>query len=460
MTLAPAPLPIAKGKKEIAPAPRNGQPARPDRRRHGHRQDGHAARAGGAVQRDRRSGLPGGREGGPVRDPAAGRRQSESRRTGSSTQTGRVRIPGVSRHLLGPLRGAGAPRARHHLGDGPAPPRADPQPERHPVRRAEPRLQDRGRQRHAAAGPQGPAGDGAVRRGQRRPVPDLVRQHRRRERRGDPAGASRAGGTGRGPILRRARARPAGPPSGRSGRPRDDQHPRRIPAHDLPQSLLHVPAVPSLRAVRAAPRGGGSAEALPRLLLRRGPPALHGRAEAVPRKDRAGGAARPLERRGGVFRHPESHGHPRPGPRPVGEQGAARLAGVFPQRAEGGQGRRRDVPGEPEARCRQGDHRARGRGGARLRPGREGDAVRGGARLRPAAPEPAHPPLPGGAGAGRPRFGAPRTLRERGGSGVRLREAEGEGGAAAGGGKRGRDGSGRGPEGRVVPPRRGPRPGC
>ncbi len=157
-----------QGKEGDRPAPRDGQPARPDRRRHGHRQDGHAARAGGAVQRDRRSGLPGGREGGPVRDPAAGGRQSESRRTGGSTQTGRVRIPGVSRHLLGPLRGAGAPRARHRLGDGPAPPRADPQPERHPVRRAEPRLQDRGRQRHAAAGPQGPAGDGAVRRGQRR----------------------------------------------------------------------------------------------------------------------------------------------------------------------------------------------------------------------------------------------------------------------------------------------------
>ena len=90
----------------------------------------------------------------------------------------------------------------------------------------------------------------------------------------------------------------------------------------------------------------------------------------------------------------ESDGHSRPGPRPVREPGAARLAGVFSQRAEGGQGRRRDVPGEPEARCREGDHRARRRGGARLRPGREGDAVRGGARLRPAAPEPATPLSP------------------------------------------------------------------
>ncbi len=161
-----------EGKEGDRAPPRDGQPSRPDRRRHGHRQDRHAAGAGGAVQRDRRSGLPGGREGGPVRDPPAGGRQPESRGTGGSTQTGRVRIPGVSRHLLGPLRGAGAPRSRHRLGDGPSPPRADPQPERHPVRRPDPRLQDRGRQRHAAAGPEGPSVHGAVRRGQRRPVPD------------------------------------------------------------------------------------------------------------------------------------------------------------------------------------------------------------------------------------------------------------------------------------------------
>jgi len=68
------------------------------------------------------------------------------------------------------------------------------------------------------------------------------------------------------------------------------------------------------------------------------------------------------------------------------------------------------------------------------------------------------PPSPGREGAGRPRFGAPRALREGGGSGVRLRETEGEGGAAAGGGRRGRGGPGEPSKG-GVPPRSGPKPG-
>ena len=130
---------------------------------------------------------------------------------------------------------------------------ADPEPQRHPGRRARPDLPDRRRQRPPAAGPQRPARDGAVRRGQRRAVPDGVRKRHRRERRFDPARPADPRGAGRGPLLRGAGPRPAGSPPDRSLRQGEDQHPGRLPADEVPHALRHVPALSPVGALRAAP---------------------------------------------------------------------------------------------------------------------------------------------------------------------------------------------------------------
>ena len=74
------------------------------------------------------------------------------------------RLPG---RLLGRLRQERPPGARHRLGHGAAAARPHARPERHAGRRAAAGVQDRRRQRPAAARPEGPARDAAVRRRQR-----------------------------------------------------------------------------------------------------------------------------------------------------------------------------------------------------------------------------------------------------------------------------------------------------
>ena len=76
--------------------------------------------------------------------------------------------PGLPGDAVGRLRQAGPPGARHCLRHGPAAAGAHAGAQRDPVRRAQPGVQDRRRQRPAAARHEGPARDAAVRRRQRK----------------------------------------------------------------------------------------------------------------------------------------------------------------------------------------------------------------------------------------------------------------------------------------------------
>ena len=94
------------------------------------------------------------------------------------------RLPGG---VLGRVRRERPPGARDGLRHGSAAALAAARPERHPGRRAEPGVQDRRRQRPAAARREGPARDAAVRRRQRAEVHHRVRQRLGRLDRRDPA---------------------------------------------------------------------------------------------------------------------------------------------------------------------------------------------------------------------------------------------------------------------------------
>ena len=85
-----------------------------------------------------------------------------------------------------------------------------------------------------------------------------------------PAPASHAGEPGRGQVPGRAGARPERLPQGRPRRTRHRQHPGRRQADGEAAPLRVVPGVDAVGAVRGAARGGRSAEAEARLLLRRG----------------------------------------------------------------------------------------------------------------------------------------------------------------------------------------------
>ena len=102
------------------------------------------------------------------------------------------------------VRPSGARDGERH---GAAAARAHARPQRDAAGRAPARLQDRRRQRPAAARPQGPARDAAARRRQLGAVPDRLRQRQRGERRRDPARPDADQRAGRRQVLRRADAR-------------------------------------------------------------------------------------------------------------------------------------------------------------------------------------------------------------------------------------------------------------
>ena len=187
---------------------------------------------------------------------------------------------GMPGRVLGRVRRTGPPGARDRLRPGAAAARAPAQPQRDAGGRADARVQDRRRQRAAAARPQGPARDAAVRRRQRAAVPDRLRQRLRGLGRRHPARAAGARAAGRGQVLRRADAQHRRPAADRTRRQGRGQHPRRRQADDRAEALFDVAAVDAVRALRAAAgsRRPGQAEA--RVLLRRGAPAVHRRAEA------------------------------------------------------------------------------------------------------------------------------------------------------------------------------------
>ncbi len=183
-------------------------------------------------------------------------------------------VPG---HAVGRLGRAGSSGARDGVRHGTAAAVAPAEPQRDAGRRAVPDLQGGGRQRPAAARPQGPARGPPVRRRQRRAVQDAVRQRVDGVGRRDPARPAADRGAGRRAVLRRADARHPGPDAD-LGRPRRREHPRRRQADEQPAAVRELPAVAAVGAVREPAGGRRPRQAQARVLLRRGAPALQRRA--------------------------------------------------------------------------------------------------------------------------------------------------------------------------------------
>ena len=168
-------------------AVQSGEPAWLHYRRHRHRQNGHAADHRAIAVEYRRAGLHGRYQGRPLRAGEAGHaRREDGQAAGDAGRTGAAmgRLPG---HVLGRLRRERTPGARHHFRSRPPAPGAHAEPERYPGRRAAAGVQDRRRQRHAAARHQGPARDAAARGRQCGRLQDQLRQRQRRQHRRHPA---------------------------------------------------------------------------------------------------------------------------------------------------------------------------------------------------------------------------------------------------------------------------------
>ena len=207
----------------------------------------------------------------------------------------RVSISSLPRRILGCVRQGRPSHPSDRLRDGAAAAQPHPQPERDPERRPDPGLQGGRRQRPAAPGPQGSAGHGPVRGGQRGHLQGAVRECLQGQHRRDATEPSGAPGAGRRVALRRA-----GPGFRRSDADRcqgagDDQHPGRRQADAVPHGVRHIPALAAVGAVRATARSGGPAEAEAGVLLRRSAPALRGRAQALGGEDPAGRAPHPVQ---------------------------------------------------------------------------------------------------------------------------------------------------------------------
>ena len=175
----------------------------------------------------------------------------------------------------------------------------------------QPGLQDRRRQRPAAARPEGPARDAAARGRQRRAVHHRVRQRQRGQRRRHPArpAADRASRAATSSSASRCSTSPT------SCRPIDGKGVINILAAD---KLMNAPRLYATfllwmlsRAVRAAARGRRPRQAQAGVLLRRGAPAVQRRAEGAGRAHRAGRAAGAQQGRRRLLRDAEPARHPR-----------------------------------------------------------------------------------------------------------------------------------------------------
>ena len=100
----------------------------------------------------------------------AGHDQPQAQGAHRRTRSRRVCLRRLSGHVLGRFWRTGPSGARHRLGNGSAAAGAPAESERHSGRCADAGVQDRRRQPFAAARPEGPAFDGAVRRRQRQAV--------------------------------------------------------------------------------------------------------------------------------------------------------------------------------------------------------------------------------------------------------------------------------------------------
>ena len=267
------PLPIAKSRRcRNQPAAGAGQSPRADHRRHRHRQDRHPATAGRAVRQHRRAGLHGRRQGRPLRSRRRRRQVRQAGQTAGHAQGHRLAAGRQSGGVLGCVRRERPPGARHGFRHGAVAARPPARAQRHPGRRAATGVQDRRRQRPAAARSQGSARHGAERRRQRQAVHDRVRQHLGGLHRRHPARPARPGAAGRRQVLRRAHARHRRPDAGRA-RPRRHQRAGRRQADEFAAALLHLPALAAGGTVRATARGRRPGQAEAGLLLRRSAPA-------------------------------------------------------------------------------------------------------------------------------------------------------------------------------------------
>ena len=140
---------------------------------------------------------------------------------------------------------------------------------------------------------------------------------------------------------------------------------------ELPQppgpagALLDLPDVAARRPLPRPARGRRPRQAEAGLLLRRGPPALQRRLQGVPRPDRADRAADPVQGRRRLLRDPEPERRARRGARPARLPGPAPAARLHPQRRQGAEGDREDLPATRPTRPRRGAHQPRHRRGDR-----------------------------------------------------------------------------------------------
>ena len=144
------------------PCCRHGQPPRPHHRRHRHRQDTVTLQK--LAESFANIGVPvfvADVKGDLSGIGAAGRPTKLMQRLAALGIDDYARAP--TPWCSGTCSASRPPGARHHLGHGAAAARAPAQPQRHPGRRADAGVQDRRRQRPAAARPQGPARHGPVR---------------------------------------------------------------------------------------------------------------------------------------------------------------------------------------------------------------------------------------------------------------------------------------------------------
>ena len=354
---------IIIGKADGAGRPRSAlrQPARPDRRRHRHRQDGDPADAGRGLLGARRAGVPGRRQGRPLRPVHAGRappaRSPSGRASSASTAGRRAAFPVVFWDVFGeqghPIRATvsemgplllarllelndtqeGVLNVAFAVADDEGLLLLDLKD----LRAILQFVADNAKELQATYGNIAPTTVGAIQRKL------LVLE--------------REGGDG---VLRRAGARPGRPDARRRRRPRRGQHPGRRQADQQAAALRHLPAVAAVRAVRGA-AGGRATCRRPKLVLffdeahllfDDAPKALVDKVEQVVRLIRSKGV-------GVYFVTQNPTDMPEDVLAQLGNRVQHALRAFTAKRPEGGQGGGRHLPRQSGLRHRGGDHRAR-----------------------------------------------------------------------------------------------------
>ncbi len=354
--------------------PLDGQPPRPDRGRHRHRQDQDPPAHGGPALGGRRAGARGRHQGRPDRPRPPrrrGEREGPGAREGSrlGLQAGWPphRAPVAHRQARGAGPGHRALVRAAAPGQGPGPQRDPDERARARVqvlRRPRPRPPRSRRPAHHPQVPRLGRGEGRP-GGLRRDRPGDAGRHPPLDRRPRAAGRRR--------LLRRARVRGRGPHADDARGAGDHQRPRAVGRDGQAGPVQHVHALDAGPALRGPPRGRRPAEAEARLLLRRGPPSLRRREQGAPRPGRAHRPAHQVEGRGRLLRDPGADRRALIGPRPARQPCSARPARLHAGGRRQPQEDRPNLPDDRLLRRRADDHVAGHGRGARHRalpPGR------------------------------------------------------------------------------------------